>query len=91
MRKLGNKIEKILAIDSQNFKLTVKFADGSSGCVDLSAYFAHPKGLASEIVKGQFFDKCFLESGALAWPNGLEFCPDALKQKLISTKKHRAA
>jgi len=25
------------------------------------------------------FDKCFVEMGALAWPNGFELCPDALR------------
>jgi len=32
---------------------------------------AKPKGLAAEVIKGGIFERCFVESGALAWPNGL--------------------
>jgi hypothetical protein len=29
--------------------------------------------------RGGMFEKCLVELGALAWPNGFELCPDALK------------
>jgi len=88
--KLGNKIQKIVATDEDLFKIRLKFTDGLIGDVDLSSIFSKPKNLAAEIVKGQLFEKCYVESGALAWPNGFELCPDALRMKL-KTKKGRAA
>jgi hypothetical protein len=91
VKRLGNKIEKILSTDSENLKLKLKYTDGIIGEVDLSSIFSRPKGLASEVIKGQLFEKCFVESGSLAWPNGLELCADSLKLKLITKKKGNAA
>jgi hypothetical protein len=28
------------------------------------------------------FPRCFVENGALAWPNGFELCPDVLRARL---------
>ena len=91
MKKIGNKIKKILSIDSDELKIKIKYVDGVSGEVDLSTIFERPKGLAAEIIKGQLFQKCFVESGGLAWPNGLELCPDSLRMKLVFKKKSKAA
>ncbi len=88
--KLGNKIETILSVDEDSFKIKIKYADGFVGVVDLSSFFSKPKNLAAEIIKGQIFEKCYIESGALAWPNGFELCPDALRMRL-NTKKGKAA
>ena len=88
--KLGNKIEKIITANENTFKIKIRYTDGLVGEVDLSTFFLSPKNLAAEIIKGQLFGKCYVESGALAWPNGLEFCPDALRMKL-KTKKGKAA
>jgi hypothetical protein len=89
--KYGNKIVKILNIDNETFKVKLMFLDKSIGEVDLSHLFSKPKNLTAEILKGQIFDKCFIESGALAWPNGFEICPDSLKMKISLKKKKRAA
>ena len=56
------------------------------GTVQLGYIFSKPKALAAEIVKGQMFEKCYIESGALAWPNGLELCPDALRLQIQRIK-----
>jgi hypothetical protein len=88
--KLGNKLKKLVSIDEENYRIKVQFTDGVSGELDLGEYFNKPKNLSAEIVKGQMFNKCYIESGALAWPNGFELCPDALRMKLKS-KKSKAA
>ncbi len=79
MSKLGNEIQKIIAIDAESFSVKVEFDDGAIIEIPMGHIFAKPKGLAAEILRGGMFDKCFLESGALAWPNGLELCPDAMR------------
>ena len=81
MKKLGNKIQKILRVDGESFAIKLRFGDGAVGMVSLAYLFEHPKGLASEILKGGMFSMCFLEHGALAWPNGFELCPDALRMR----------
>lgn len=87
--KLGRKIKKILSVQSDTFSLKLKFEDGHVAWVSLEYLFARPKGLVAEVLKGQLFNKCFVESGALAWPNGLELCPDALR--LLAEKQSRVA
>jgi len=68
-------------------------SDGFRGTVDLGRIFAAPKRkpLVVEILRGNLFERCFVESGALAWPNGFELCPDALRALITDQKKARAA
>jgi hypothetical protein len=79
MTKLGNEIKQIVAIDSESFSVQVEFYDGAVVAIPLGHIFENPKGLAAEVLRGGMFHKCFLESGSLAWPNGLELCPDAMR------------
>lgn len=88
MRKLGNKIVKVSGPNSTTFCVNVKFQDGTHGIISLKHLFEKPSGLTSEILKGEMFNKCFVESGALAWPNGFELCPDALKQWFVGQHRH---
>ncbi len=85
--KLGNKIEKIMGVNEETYALKLKFADGTVGTVSLSHLFERPKALAAEILKGGMFAMCFLENGALAWPNGFELCPDVLHAQLVAATK----
>ncbi len=82
MGKLGNKIQQILRVDGESFSLMLRFRDGTVGVVSLAHLFEHPRALAAEILKGNMFSMCFLENGALAWPNGFELCPDVLRARL---------
>ena len=89
--KLGNKISKILSVDRDTFSVELRFADGFRGKVSLRTFFEPPKGLTVEVLKGGMFSKCFVESGALAWPNEVEFCPDAIRWWIEEQNKPRAA
>lgn len=88
MKKTGNKIKKIHSINQNYFSVELEFLDGSKGMVSLRHLFETPKGLAAEILRGGIFNKCFVEMGALAWPNGFELCPDALKEWLRDQRQH---
>lgn len=79
MKKIGNKIRKILSTDQEAFFVRLQYVDGTISTISLKHLFAKPKGLVAEILRGGMFEKCFVELGALAWPNGFELCPDALK------------
>lgn len=80
MTKLGNRIHEIVAVDAEHFVISLEFTDGLAAKVRLAHLFERPKGLTAEILRGDLFAKCFVESGALAWPNGLELCPDAIRR-----------
>ena len=86
MKKLGNKIKKIFSVDLEGFCIDLQFCDGFRGQVSLKHLFEKPKGLAAEILRGDIFCQCFLEGGALAWPNGFELCPDAVRQWIVVQK-----
>lgn len=82
-----NRIERIKKIDTEKLLLRIRFTDGFEATVSLEHIFASPKGLAAEVMRGGMFKNCFVESGALAWPNGLEFCPDAIRMWIEDQKK----
>lgn len=88
--KLGNKLVKVGKKDIEGFRVRLTFADKTSGMVSLSSIFEKPRNLTAEILKGGMFEKCFVENGALAWPNGLELCPDMLYELLVKQKKQAA-
>jgi hypothetical protein len=91
--KLLNKIKKIKQVDSENFSLTLEFQDGYKGKVKLSDLFSGKKlgPLTAEILRGNLFNKCFIESGHLAWPNGFEICADSLRIRAEQFSKDQAA
>jgi len=91
MKKLGNQIVRILSVNEDAYSLRLRFADGFVGTLSLRHVFDKPKALAAEVIKGGMFTRCFVESGALAWANGLEFCPDAVRQWIVQQGKQRAA
>ncbi len=84
--KLGNKLKKVSKPRLDGFKVYLEFTDGDKGTISLDSIFSQPKNQAAEILVGQMFEQCFVESGALAWPNGFELCPDFLFQELLKKK-----
>jgi len=91
--KLGTKLQRIRRVDPERYRISLEYADGFSGTVDLRFLFETPKGkpLILEILRGNLLAKCFVESGALAWPNGYELCPDAVRAWITEQKRTRAA
>ena len=91
--KFGNRLKRVVSCDAERLRVTLEFADGFRGTVDLTPLFRKPgrRPLPLEILRGQLFDRCFVESGALAWPNGYELCPDALRTRIVERRRSRAA
>lgn len=91
--KLGTRIRRILKVDAEHYRVRLAFSDGFRETVDLSFLFerGRPGPLVREILRGQLFGSCFVESGALAWPNGYELCPDAIRQWVEQQRGRPAA
>lgn len=91
--KLGSRIKRITRVDPEKFRLNLEYEDGARGTVDLGFIFGAPRGrpLVQEILRGDLFRRCFVESGALAWPNGYELCPDAVRQWMREQGRSRVA
>src|SRR3954469_25798531 len=62
--------------------LDLTFSDGSRGRWDAEAVIARDTVLTRPLQDPAYFARAFVEAGALAWPNGLEFSGHALHAKL---------
>jgi len=58
------------------------FSDGSEGDYDLGALIARDTVMTRPLRDPEFLARCFLELGALCWPNGLELSAASLQRKL---------
>lgn len=61
-----------------DYKVWIKFADGIEGIVDLSDLAG--KGIFSQWQDKNFFNSVYVdnESHTVAWPGGIDLCPDEL-------------
>jgi hypothetical protein len=68
-----------------DFRLFVKYDDGTHGEVDLSSYVG--RGVFSAWKEPGVFEKVVLtEAGHPEWPGGLDLCPDALYLQLTGKR-----
>jgi len=64
----------------KNHSLWLRFADGVTGIVHLD-----PKefiGVLKPLRDPEFFEKVYVEEGAVAWPGEIDLAPDALYREL---------
>lgn len=58
------------------FVLAVDFSDQTHGTWDASAYLSNHTGpLLEPLRDAAYFERFFIDAGALCWPNGLEISP----------------
>ncbi|UYM18526.1 DUF2442 domain-containing protein [Endozoicomonas euniceicola] len=79
------KLNKAKWLGSQEIRLS--FSDGSYGVMDFSPILAKKTPMTLPLEDEQYFCRFFLELGALCWPNGLEFSPTSLHEKLDKAGK----
>ena len=58
------------------------FSDGSHGLWSAADIIARRTVLTEPLSDPAYFARAFIEAGALAWPNGLEFAPWTLQAAL---------
>ena len=67
-----------------DFKVTVTFADGTQGIVDLAPRLS--QGALGDgfdpLCDPQVFVQAYLEYGALTWPGGIDLAPDAMYEHI---------
>lgn len=63
------------------YVLELRFDDGSQGRVDFRPWIAGRGGLFAALEDIETFKQVQLDSeaGTVVWPNGVDFCPDALR------------
>jgi Protein of unknown function (DUF2442) len=59
------------------YRLELRFDNGESGVVDLSSFAG--KGVCAAWLEPSVFERVAVtDDGAVEWPGGIDFCPDAL-------------
>ena len=71
------------------FSLSLKFWNGESGVFDAKAYPAEKRGILLEPLKeAAYFQRCFVDAGALCWPNGLELSGQRVLELSTALQTH---
>ena len=64
------------------FRLRVRFNDGSEGAHDFAALINEPGPMLEPLRGHAYFERVFLEFGALTWPNGFDIAPEWLRLEM---------
>jgi hypothetical protein len=83
---------KLTAIEHKGgTRLCLRFSDGTWGIYDFARYVEANTEMTAPLADPTFFARCFIEAGALAWPNGFDLSADSLHQRLEEAGElHRA-
>ena len=62
---------------NDGYQLKLSFSNGEHGVFDGQSYLAARTGILLEALRTPaYFKRCFIDAGALCWPNGLELSGD---------------
>ncbi len=75
-------IELIAAEHVGNYQIRLRFSDKSGGVLDLHGIVEAGTPMTEPLRDPTFFARFFIEAGALAWPNGLDFSARSLQERL---------
>ena len=75
-----NKLTDIHSLGDHRLELT--FSDGFKGVWDAAPMLAREGSLLVALREPAYFARCFIDAGALCWPNGLELSPDRLREQV---------
>jgi len=80
----------VLARALPEFRLYVKFVDGTEGTVNLSTLILSPDaGVFSSLADATIFDQACVKYGAVTWPGDIDLAPDALYAEIKSEGRRR--
>jgi hypothetical protein len=63
-----------------DYNLFVRFTDGVSGRVRISP--EKLTGVLAPLRDRRFFERMFIDQGAVAWPGGIDLAPDAMYEEV---------
>ena len=79
---------KILSAEySEDGLIALEFSNDYKGVFNLRDYLAHHSGnLLNQLKDDSYARRCFIDAGALCWPNGLELSPNRLYELCLQLK-----
>ena len=76
-------LTKVTKLDKLgDFRLGIHFNDGSHGVHDFAALVSRPGEMREPLRDPTYFQRVFLEFGALTWPNGYDMAPEWLRREM---------
>jgi hypothetical protein len=72
-------------------RLAITFADGAHGVHDMAWLFERSGPMLEPLREQAFFDRVFLEMGALTWPNGFDLSPWNVRERMEAAGELMAA
>lgn len=66
------------------WRLKLWFTDGRAGEWDFSYLTQDPRPMLQPFKDPAWFDRVFLDFGALTWPNGFDWSPEALHADMMA-------
>jgi hypothetical protein len=63
-----------------DFRIRLVFNDGLEGTIDFSDWLAGP--IFQPLQDRDYFARFFLEGGTVTWPNGADFAPETLHERV---------
>lgn len=78
---------RVVSVDVKaDYRLHVRFADGTAGDVDLRPLlFEDDPGVFAPLKNPEVFAQAYLEDDAVTWPGGLDLAPDAMYDDIKAT------
>lgn len=73
-------IKVIAARYTGDFRVSLEFSDGAAGEFDGRLLLQRSGPLLEPLRDETYFGRCFVDAGALCWPNGLELSPARLRE-----------
>ncbi len=67
-----------------NFSIELTFSSGESGVFDGKELLKREGSLLVPLQNEAFFQRFFVDAGALAWPHGLELSPSRLYKQVFA-------
>ena len=65
-----------------DFRLEVKFADGTQGIVDMARFLYRECGVFKPLRESSLFNQVYVDDGVVAWPGDLDLAPDRMHEEL---------
>jgi Protein of unknown function (DUF2442) len=72
-------------------KLEIEFSDGTIGVRDFADILQKTGPMAEPLKDAAYFQRVFIEDGALTWPNGYDWGPIALHDEMKVAKQLKPA
>lgn len=63
-----------------DFRIHLRFSDGSAGTVDFAPWIQGP--VFEPLKDPGFFKRFFVDGGTVSWPNGADIAPETLYEEL---------